>query len=531
MSLPSIIFQEGQGGNGRPLPNNDHISALLFLNVTSLPSGFASTSVATRCKALYSADDAVAAGILKDYSDATAAQGVYTITGFGAAGDTIELKVADMALATGAAQTTSLGSYTRLSTDTTAIILATSYVAIINAGTGTHGYSATNVGGTSAAITIIAPKRLGAYLNGITPLSATIVGTITGTITSQIGTSVAGVASKFIQIYYHISEFFRIQPKGKLWIGLFGTPTGTFSEVTDMQNNATGEIRQIGVYKDGTWASADLTALNTICNSNKDLHQEIQALYAGNLQATTDITTVFDAGTLTANNVQTVLGQDGGAWGNYIYKMNGTAGIKSITCLGSQLGMTSLRRVSESIGWVEKSNLSNGTEMEVPAFCNGQLVSALSANALTAIDTKRHVFPMKYTGYTGTFFNGDAMCVAASSDYAGMRDNRTICKARRLLYTAFVPRLNSPLLFNANGTLSDVTIAELESLGNTALDVMTKIDPTVGGLPELSAKSVVINPSQLVQSTQVLTIAVTLVENGIARTIVFPIGYKPSIAS
>lgn len=525
MALPSIVFQEGQGGLGRPLPNNDHISALLFLNYTStLPSGFATTSVATRCKALYSADDAVTAGILKDYSDATAAVGIYTFSNAGATGDIVTLTVADIALATGAAQTTSLGTYTRLSTDTTVTLLAASYAAFINAGTGTHGYSATsNVG----AVTITAPKRLGAYLNNLTSIVATITGTVAGAVTQQFGTgaggATAGVASKFIQVYYHISEFFRLQPKGKLWVGFFGTASGTFSEVSDMQNNAAGEIRQIGVYKDGTWASGDLTLLQTICVTNKNLYQPLQALYAGNTQATTDITTMADVSTLTASNVQNVLGQDGAGWGNYLYKTNGTAGIKSITCLGAQLGITALRKVSESQAYVMLSNMSSGVELETPAFSNGQLVSALSANALEALNTKRHTFLKKFTGYSGTFLNDSHMCIAQTSDYAYMENNRTICKAERLLYAAYLPYLNSPIQFNASGTLSDVTLALFEGLGNTALDQMVKD-------AELSARLVTINPTQNVLSTSTLTIAVTLVINGVARNIVIPIGFKPSIS-
>jgi hypothetical protein len=73
MAVPQVTFLEGQGGIGRALPSNDHISALIFFNASTLPSGFATTSTATRCKAFYSTDDAIAAGIVKDYSDATAA--------------------------------------------------------------------------------------------------------------------------------------------------------------------------------------------------------------------------------------------------------------------------------------------------------------------------------------------------------------------------------------------------------------------------------------------------------------------------
>jgi hypothetical protein len=91
------------------------------------------------------------------------------------------------------------------------------------------------------------------------------------------------------------------------------------------------------------------------------------------------------------------------------------------------------------------------------------------------------------------------------------------------LYTAYTPLLNSPITFNANGTITDNTIAYFENVGNASLDQMVKDG-------ELSAKSVTINPTQNVLSTSTLTIAVTLVINGVARIISIPIGFKPSIA-
>ncbi len=523
MAVPQVTFLEGQGGIGRALPSNDHISALIFFNASTLPSGFATTSTATRCKAFYSTDDAIAAGIVKDYSDATAAIGIYTVSNSGAAGDTIELKVADIATATGAAQTTSLGVYTRTSAATTVTLVAADIVTLINSGTSVHGYSATSSVG---AINISAPKRLGAYLNGLTSLSATISGTLAGAVTQQFGTgsggATAGVASKMVQYYYQISEFFRIYPSAKLWVGFFGSST-TYTEITDMQNNASGEIRQFGMFKDGTWAQADTTLLNTVANTNKALCQPCQIIYAGNLQATTDITTISDMSNLTNNNVQTCIGQDGAGWGNFIYKTNGTSGIKSITCLGAQLGMWSLRKVNENIGWREKSNISSGVELETPAFCNGQLVSALSASAISSLDGKRHVFPVKQTGVTGTFFINNHMCVAASSDYAYGDDNRVICKVERILQPVYALKLLSPLGLNANGTLSDNTVALFESIGNSALDQMIRDK-------ELSNRKVTVNPAQLVLSTNKLIVSVQLLKGGTAQNIEIPIGFKPSIS-
>jgi len=521
MSLPQITFVEGQGGLGRALPSNDHISALLFYTGT-LPSGFATTSVATRCKALYSLQDAVTAGILGDFSDATAATGKYTVSTAGATGDTIEIFVTDLTPYTGIVRTLSLGKTTLATGSPTTTTTAAEIAATINAGTATHGYTAS---AAVAVCTITAPKSQGAYLNSGTPLTATISGTIAGAFVQFGGSGMtAGVTSVLMSYYYHVAEFFRMQPKGKLWVGFFAVPgTYTYTEITDMQNNSLGEIRQIGIYKNGTWASGDLSTINTICNTNKTVnYQPLQAIYAANLQATTDITTVTDLSTLTYNNVLNLISQDGQGLGAFYYKSLGS-GIKSITNLGTVLGSVALRKVSESIGWVAQTNISNGKENEVPAFSNGQLVSALSVTALNALDTKRHVFGIKYIGVNGTYWNGGHMAVSPSSDYAYMEDNRTICKCERLLYAALIPFLNSPIVFNSNGTLKDTTVAQFETVASSCLDQMVRDG-------ELSDKKATVDPSQNVLSTNTLTVSVKLVKNGVARNISVPIGFNPSIS-
>ena len=522
MALSSVSFIEGKSGLGRPLLSNDHISGIAYYNVSSYPSGFASTSISTRCKLLYSVDDAVAAGIKIDYSDATAATATYLVTNKGLDQETLELKVADLNPATGLARTTSLGVYTNAGTPASTTTCATAIAAFINAGTNTHGYSATS---STATVTIIAPKAQGAFLNNGTPLTATYSAgaTLAGTIT-QFGV-IPGVASKLAQYYYHVREFFRMQPKGLLWVGFFGSPS-TYSEITDMQTYAGangGSMRQVGIWKDGTWASGDITYLQAVGVACKAIYQPLSIVYAANLFATTDITTVSDVSTLTANLVSSCIGQDGSGLGNFIYMTSGSATKISITDLGTVIGAIAKRKVSESIAWVRDTNLSDGTEHEIANFCNGQAVTALSTSALTALDTKGHIFLLKYPGgYAGTYYNSSRTCITYTSDYATIELNRTICKAERNLYAKYVPYLSSPIAFNADGTLTDLTIAEWETEGNAGLDQMVKDS-------ELSAKSVVINPTQNTLSTSTLTVAVTLVPMGVARFIVINIGYKTSI--
>lgn len=512
MSLPNITFLKGQGGLGRPLTGQDFISALLFFT-GSLPTGFTSYA---RVKALYQPDDAIAAGIKNDYSDATASTATYLITTAGATGDKINISVSVID-GTGKATTVDLGTYTKLSTDTTIALLGASIAAFINAGTYTHGWTASFL---TATLTLTAPKKYGVYLNSGTPYVVTITGTIAGTLTQNV---VAGVASLQAVWYYHISEFFRLQPGGILYVGFYAVPgTYDFAEVTLMQNFSNGTIRQIGVYKDGAaFATADLTALDIVCKVNDEAHKPISSIYVGNLAAVTDISTLADLNSLSANKAMSCIAQDGGGQGNFLWLTTG----KTISVLGAQLGAAALSKVSESIAWVAKFDMSNGTELEVLAFGNGKLFSdsSISDSLLSSLNDKRYVFLRKFVGESGSFFNDSHCAIIATSDYAYLENNRTIDKAIRGIYSSMLPSLNGPLQLNANGTLAETTVAYLEDQADLNLAQMIRDG-------ELSARSVVINPAQNVLTTSKIIITVTLVINGVARQIEIPIGFKPSIA-
>jgi len=509
MALPSITFIKGQGGLGRPLPGQDYISALCFYTA-SLPSGF---TTSTRTKALYALSDAVNAGILNDYSDATAATFTYLISTLGATGDKFQIKVVEPN-----AVAVDLGTYTKVTGDSTVALLGASIAAFINTGTLTHGYSASF---TTATLTVTAPKKLGVYLNtATTPVSVTITGTIAGTLTQPSG----GVAGKLAVYYYHISEFFRMQPKGVLYVGFFAVPsTYDFTEITTMQGFSNGTIRQIGIFKDSAsaFASGNITLIDGVCKTNDALHKPISAIYAADLSATTDISTLSDLNLLSANKVSVTIGQDSGGQGNYLWLTTG----KSVTNLGTLLGTIALAKVSESIAWVGQYNISNGAECEVLGFANGQLFSsaAVTDNLLEVMNSKRYIFLKKFVGLSGSWFNDSHTAILSNSDYAYIENNRTIDKAIRGIYSSLLPSLNSPLTLNADGSLAETTTAYLESQAGVNLDQMVRDT-------ELSAYAVVINPAQNVLSTSKIIIAVTLVINGVARQIEVPIGFKPSIA-
>lgn len=508
MALNDVSFNLGQGGLGRPLPGSDHISAMLFYTGT-LPSGFSSSD---RIKKIFSVEDAENLGILDDYSDETKATAKYTVTGIGADGDTIEFSVLEPR------GSVSIGSYTKAATETTVTLVADAIVLAINAGTLTHGYTASNVAG---AITIEAKAGLGIFLNTGTPLTATIVGTIAGTLVQFGGAGmVAGVASLQATYHYHISEYFRIQPKGVLYLCFYAVPsTYDFTDLTTIQNYANGEIRQAMVFCDGTtYTSAKVQAAQAVCTSLFNNHRPLSSVLVTFNYAAATLSTLADLSGLNSKNVSVIISQDGDNLGYDLYKASG----KSITNIGAALGCVSLAKVNEDIAWISKFNVSNGAENNVAAFANGVLFSDCSKSLLDTLNQYRYIFTIKKVGYEGSWFNDSHTCILQSSDYAYIETNRVIDKAVRLLYSNYLPDLNAPLVVNADGTLKNTSVAYFEASGNQALDQMERDE-------ELSAKSVTVDPTQDVLSTSQLVVAVKIVPVGVARNIVVNIGYALSI--
>lgn len=500
-----IVFNKGQGGLGRPLPGTDYISALLFYSGATLPTGFATND---RIKTVFSLEEAEALGITGDSLGETKSTATYLVTNQGAAGD--KYKITCAIAGNAGLETVTLADFTTVAADAVSTTtMATAIAAAINLGTPTHGFTATS---SVATVTITAAPGQGVFLNTGTPYTVTITGTIAGTLTQNV---VPGVASDIDIQHYHVKEFFRVQPKGKLYIGIYATAdVGTFANVTDMQNFAQGEIKQIGIYQKNTaFATAHVTTLQSVYNSLNAIYKPLQIIYNAEIQGTANVTSLTNLRLLSAQNVSVTIGQDGKARGFKLWK----ATAKSIGCLGTTLGCIAKSKVSDSIAWVGAFNMAD-TEYDTLNFANGQVLTSLSDATIDNVDLFGYIFLKKHIGTTGSYFNDSHTSVALTNDYAYIENGRTIDKAVRGLRALLLPQLASPIKVNANGTLTEDVISYYETLCKRALDVMERDG-------ELSAFGVFIDPTQNVLSSSKLKITVELVPMGVARTIEVNIGF------
>lgn len=325
--------------------------------------------------------------------------------------------------------------------------------------------------------------------------------------------------------WYHVSEFFRGNPEGELWIGYYAVPVGSyaFTEIATMLTAAGGEIRQLGVYASGlTFASTQVTTIQAIWAGLDAPYQQVSIIYAANFAAITAVTGwagVTDLRTLTARKVSVIIAEDGSGAGATL----AAAKSYSITALGLCLGVLSKASVEQSIGNPLNFDLSDGTEMEAPALANGDLVSALSSSALGGLKDKGYIVARKYTpDISGTYFERVPTAVASTNDFAWIEPNRVVDKAIRAVRTALIPQLNGTLYTKADGTLRSDTIGYFEDLGQTPLTQMEADG-------EISASAVTIDPTQDVVSTSQLSISVSIVPVGIAEQIIVNIGLKTSL--
>lgn len=515
MALPNINFVKSTSGLGRALPGTDYISGYLhyYASGATLPTGFTSSD---RIKKIFSVADAEALGITDGHLGETKAVAKVVIGGTPAVGDTLAVTYTGIE-----GLETVLAAYALVSgEETTTTTAAAAYAAQINANTQTTGFSASNTG---ANLFITTKGGEGIFPNSGTPYAITVTGGNTGTLTQPTGSgsTVLGVASWIDTLYYHISEYFRIQPKGELYVGLYEeeSSTYTFTAITTMQNYAEGAIKQIAVFeKNVAFAASQCAALQAIATANEAVYKPLQIVLNAEISATASVASLVDLSTQTAPNVSVCIAQDGANDGYHIYKATG----KSVGACGAMLGAISLALVSESIAWVSKFNMALGTELDTIAFSNGQYYTALADSQFESLNNYAYTFLRKLTGIAGSYWSDSKTTVAPTSDYSTIENNRTYQKITRVVRANMLPALSSPLKVNADGTLTAATIGYFETLANNPL-VQMEADG------ELSAHKIIINPAQDVLATSTLELTLQNVPLGVARIIKVNVGFVKSV--
>lgn len=505
MALQNITFVLGQGNLGRTAISNDSISGYLVYSST-VPSGF-THSVA---KPIYSVAQAESLGIVSTYTDETKATATLSITG--TLSSVYNVRITEPNIN----NTTNVVDFAYASTATTLSDIASGIAGLISV-TPVNGsvYAATSTGAT---VSITARPGFGALLNSGSPLS------VTSGSASVASNFSGGVSGTLATHHYQISEFFRLNPNGVLWVCFYPTASATFNEILDLQSQSGGQIRQFMYNSTATSTSTMLSEIDALQARGNDMfnnYTPASIVYAPNFYSISDLSTLPNLRAKSDNYVSVVIGQDGGNLGAWL----SLSTAKSVSCLGACLGAISSAKVSEDIGWVGKFNISDGSEDEKIAFLNKQLWTNLygtQKNLLTQLDNYGYIFLTKLNNVSGSYFNDSHTAISITSDYAYIENNRTIDKAIRNAYQDLTPLIKSPISFNDDGSISDISKVGFENAPSANLNAMVAAG-------EISNYSISVDTTENTLSTGVVKLTIKLLGIGVARNIQVNIGFALSL--
>lgn len=332
-----------------------------------------------------------------------------------------------------------------------------------------------------------------------------------------------------VNAYQSVLEFFRVNPRGTLYTVFVDNTisratllqTATNVHALKLVNESNGTINQLAIACNPDAVIADydveLTAavgaaqsFAVFCRENaRPLHVLLEGYGE-------DIT--LDLHGLNAHHVSVMFGQNDGFFGIDTWAELHTA-------IGTALGVVSLAKVNECIGWVGAFNLLGGEFIK--ARLNGVLISAMSNTALTAADELGWIFFKTFTDYAGIYMNDSHTCTDLTNDYSKIEMNRTWNKASRLIRAAEMPYVNSPVNIDpVTGFIDPSTVANLEAVGNKALKPMFTAGEISGPDPQGPTPPVQIDPEQDVLAVSNIDINVSIVPTGTARTLTNNIGFK-----
>ncbi|BDD07442.1 DUF2586 family protein [Aureibacter tunicatorum] len=321
-------------------------------------------------------------------------------------------------------------------------------------------------------------------------------------------------------VHYHVKEFFRMNPTGRLYFGIRESLDSAV--IVNFQKSTGGKLRQLGIY-DASLSVSNSQALNVAslqaaANELENVEFSPLSILVGakvTLAEGIQLNTLMD--NTGGKNISVLIGE---STSELVQKI--TEEVSFVGCVGTALGAVSKSSVHENIGWVQKFNL--GSEFANPALTDGRKVSGISKGALDSLNDKRYIFVIKHVGDAGSYFNDSHVADRITSDFAYIESNRTIDKAVRNVRASLLPQLNAPLTVDpSTGGLAADTIKFFENLAGSPLQRMTNSN-------ELSGYQVGINPDQDVLATSRLEIVLKLVPIGVAREIQVKIGFAAKLS-
>ena len=342
--------------------------------------------------------------------------------------------------------------------------------------------------------------------------------------------------------WYHISEFFRLNPDGKLWLhnGNAVAPANIFAAAgpaDQIMSASANSVRYMGVVF-GFDPDATLTISGGFANFVSTVQAAAQVWVEARAQDHVFIdcvvvegvaasTTLVDLKALESPQVHITVACDHGYLAEY------PAAFLKTAAVGTVLGSIGVRMLSESIGSAvlerypsTKRGAANYSLVDTrqnrwlkPGLSTGVLFDALSQAVRDELTTKAYGYAGKFEGYSGVYFNAEATCTTVVDDFNTIHANRVWNECARRLRRALIPRINSRIRIDAaTGRIAPETIADWDAASKRELEALLAEG-------ELANFTFTLNPEQDVIAQGKVVCSIRVVPQGIAKAIEADLGF------
>lgn len=353
--------------------------------------------------------------------------------------------------------------------------------------------------------------------------------------------------------WYHISEFFRLNPDGKLWVyngdGLtmatsFSVAGGAADSIMQASANA---VRFMGVVS-GFDPAATLTITDGFANFVGAGMTAAQAWVEAKAAQFVYIDVVVLEGVAMAAPTGADLRDNDAPQcrvtaandSTYLDEAGFAAAFLKTGAVGMELGSIGVRMLSESIGSVILERYPDGKKGSAnysltstrqnrwmtPGLSSGVSSLTLTQNQRETLQANGIGFVGQYEGYPGVYISGDETCTLVTDDFDSINANRVWNESARRVRRALIPRMNSRVIvYKTTGRISPVTIADWDGAVRRELDVLVNEG-------EIAGYRFILDPNQDVLATNKVVCKLTVVKQGIAEEIEGDIGFEnPALAA
>jgi hypothetical protein len=355
-----------------------------------------------------------------------------------------------------------------------------------------------------------------------------------------IGIDAAYDTAQSVNVYRHITEFYRRAGEGKkLWIMLLAQsvlPAAMTTKAKELAVAADGMISDMAFAFNPVTITGEGAYTETALNGmNADVYAGIAALQEF-AEWTDDndmplhtilecrgivdsVATLTDMRALTAQKVTLVIGQDYN-YANTLWTLG-----KKFADVGTFLGVIAGAAWNRNPGEVQTNNLTNAARGSwlVGGLSNHTAYAAYYSEIETLND-KGYVFGIRYQGLTGYWWNDGHVCAPVTIDTDGNINQHTLYyshtmdQCKRALRIAYLPEVKKPVVLDG-GLLPASMVDYYNAVGDAVFERLS-------GLQLISEGRTYTDPASDLITDKILTISFVVVPTGCVNEIVGTINLK-----